>query len=189
VSEASKRGRTARRKGISFERDLVHQLREIFGDSPEIKRNIQPRGGRPDAAPDVECPELWVEAKSTKSPHLVQGIRQASAETDGRIPVCVNKITNEDTYAVLRWDDLRTILRDWVELRSREGALLRAVRVCGGVAQTANRLNVSESTVYRWIQGSTAGRTVPIEQALEIETVTEGQVRAEDLRTELRRVR
>ena len=51
-------GARSRRKGASYERELVHRFREAMPGA-DVKRGFQTRSGQ--EAADVECPVFWVE--------------------------------------------------------------------------------------------------------------------------------
>ncbi|MHB8368883.1 MAG: Cro/CI family transcriptional regulator [Leptospirales bacterium] len=55
----------------------------------------------------------------------------------------------------------------------------RAVAIVGGQSALARELGVSQTTVWKWLNGI---RKVPGPRALEIERMTGGQVTAEELR-------
>ena len=93
-------GRRSRTKGASYERELVHVFRDAMPGA-EVKRGLQPRGAHQDSVPDVDCPIYWVEAKRGKKPNPRAALKQAEADTDGRIPVAVIR-DDETAFVVMR---------------------------------------------------------------------------------------
>ena len=63
-------------------------------------------------------------------------------------------------------------------------AIERAVKIVGGQAVLATQLGVSQATVSKWLRRLNAVR---LENALEIERVTHGRVRAFEIRPDLER--
>ena len=61
-------------------------------------------------------------------------------------------------------------------------AIRKAVDLVGGNSKLSKLLSVRPPTVSQWISGV---RQVPIERCIQIEDVTKGQVRCEDLRPDI----
>lgn len=122
TAEASKRGRRSRRKGKVWERELVHELRPVFGDG--VKRGFQSRCGRDGC--DVEGTPYWVEAKHGKLVNLRAALRQAIEATDGRPVVVVAKDDRTEPVVAMR-------LADWLQMAgSAHGFAVLAKRVLDG---------------------------------------------------------
>lgn len=80
-------GARSRRKGASYEREVVHRFREAMPGA-DVKRGFQTRSGQ--EAADVECPVFWVESKRGKKPNMRGALAQAiKAAPDGRVPIAV----------------------------------------------------------------------------------------------------
>lgn len=101
----SQRGRRSRTKGKVWERAVAALLRPIFGD--QAKRGFQSRSGRDGC--DVEGTPYWLECKHGTLVNLRAALKQAIADTDGRVPVVVAKDDRSTPMAVMR-------LSDWLEL-------------------------------------------------------------------------
>ena len=96
-------GRTSRRKGAQYERDVAAQLREALPHlADHIRRGIgQARSGS--EVPDVDgVPGVWLECKHRKNISAEAALRQAEEATDGRLPVAICKRDHQDAYVVMR---------------------------------------------------------------------------------------
>lgn len=104
-------GNTSRQKGKRGERELARLLTE---QGFEARRGVQYRGG-PDS-PDVLCPDLpdlHFEVKRTERLRLYDAVEQAVAEAgDNQVPVVAHRRNRHGWVAVLRLEDLLTILRE-----------------------------------------------------------------------------
>ena len=60
-------------------------------------------------------------------------------------------------------------------------ALEKVIEIYGNQSELAGKIGVSKMTITHWKR-----RGVPIERALELERLTNGQVKASDLRSELK---
>ncbi|TPV96208.1 MAG: hypothetical protein B7733_05730 [Myxococcales bacterium FL481] len=98
MSAASKRGRSSRRRGHDFEREIARKYRSA---GFEARRGIQSRDG--DEAADVEGTPWWVETKysSVRHPNPVAAFRQATEATDGRPPIVWTKLAGGDTLVTM----------------------------------------------------------------------------------------
>lgn len=99
------RGRGARIKGATFER----QLAKYFTDnSPlEAKRGIgQTRNGGAEVS-DVDMPIIHVEAKRHKRCNIKAALKQAieDANVNGKIPVAITKDDRADILCTMRLED------------------------------------------------------------------------------------
>ena len=103
------RGRGARIKGATFER----QLAKYFTDNTvlEAKRGIgQTRSGGAEVS-DVDMPIIHVEAKRHKRCNIKAALRQAieDASVNGKIPVAITKDDRADILCTMR-------IAEWIEL-------------------------------------------------------------------------
>jgi hypothetical protein len=109
-------GARSRRKGASYERELVHRFREAMPGA-EVRRGLQSRSG--DEVADVEVPVFWVEAKRGKQPNIRAALRQAQAAAPkGRIPIGVVRDDRAEATVTLTLDDFLEFVREWWEGRS-----------------------------------------------------------------------
>jgi hypothetical protein len=84
-SKASKKGKSAKIKGASFERLVANYLAAVWSSA---RRGI----GQARAAgevPDVDGTPFWPEIKHRKVVNVYAALRQALAATDGRMPVAI----------------------------------------------------------------------------------------------------
>ena len=109
-------GARSRRKGASYERELVHRFREVMPGA-EVRRGLQSRSG--DEVADVEVPVFWVEAKRGKQPNMRAALRQAQAAAPkGRVPIAVVRDDRAEATVTLTLDDFLEFVREWWEGRS-----------------------------------------------------------------------
>ena len=100
-------GKSSRRKGHDFEREIARQLREVFGDG--VHRGFQSRSGG--EAPDVEVPYFWIECKRGQRTNIKAALEQAmSAMGPGKIALAVCKDDKQPATATLLLDDLLDLL-------------------------------------------------------------------------------
>jgi len=110
-------GARSRRKGIRYERELVHRFREAMPGA-DIKRGFQSRSG--EEAADVECPVFWVESKRGKKPNMRAALTQAiQAALDGRVPIAVVRDDRAEATVTLLLDDFLDLVEEWWGLRTR----------------------------------------------------------------------
>lgn len=67
--------------------------------------------------------------------------------------------------------------------RKENIALRKAALFFGGVINLSKKLQLDNSQVYRWLYKE---RQIPIKDALQIEILTKGKIKAEELRPDLR---
>ena len=67
-------------------------------------------------------------------------------------------------------------------MNKKHDAIKQACEALGGVTALANAIGVRAPTVSQWISGS---RPIPEKRCPQIERVTEGRVRCEDLRPDV----
>lgn len=109
------RGRGARIKGATFER----QLAKYFTDNTifEAKRGIgQSRMGGSEVS-DVDMPIIHVEAKRHKRCHIKSALKQAIADANinGKIPVAITKDDREEILCTMLLDDWIQFFNAFVE--------------------------------------------------------------------------
>jgi hypothetical protein len=99
------RGRSARIKGATFERDLAKYFTE--NTSLDAKRGIgQTRSGGAEVS-DVDIPYVHVEAKRQKRCRIKSAMEQAVADANvnGKLPVAVTRDDRSDILCTMRLDD------------------------------------------------------------------------------------
>jgi len=104
-SNMAGRGRSARVKGATFERDLA----KYFTENTELtaKRGIgQTRSGGAEVS-DVDIPIVHVEAKRQKRCRIKAAMAQAieDANVNGKLPVAITKDDRQDILCTMRLDD------------------------------------------------------------------------------------
>jgi hypothetical protein len=118
TEEASRRGRSNRRKGHDFEREVAALFRELW---PEAKRGLQSRGGTAEA-PDVEGTPFWIEVKKGAKTNIKAALEQAavacrpptpdgSQVTDTRPPLAITKDDRRKAIASMYLEDFMELLR------------------------------------------------------------------------------
>lgn len=101
----------SRRKGATYERELVKRFREAMPGAP-IRRGLQYRDGA--EAADVECPVFWVEAKRGKRPNIRKALEQArEACSKGKIPIAVVRDDRAEATATLLLEDFLEFVNEW----------------------------------------------------------------------------
>jgi hypothetical protein len=111
---ASKRGRSARRKGHSHEREIVNRLREVLPVGYNARRMLQGAGGR--GLPDVEISNdsgalFHLECKRGKRPNIPKAFQQAwDDHKPGTVPAAVTKADRDHTLVTMRWQDFTEML-------------------------------------------------------------------------------
>lgn len=111
-------GARSRRKGASYERELVHRFREAMPGA-DVKRGFQTRSGQ--EAADVECPVFWVESKRGKKPNMRAALRQAiEAAPEDRVPIAVVRDDRAEATVTLLLDDFLGLVSQWWELLGRD---------------------------------------------------------------------
>jgi hypothetical protein len=105
----------SRRKGISFERELVHRFRDAMPGA-EIRRGLQYRGTEEVA--DVDCPVFFPELKRGRKPNVRAALAQArEAAAEGRIPIAVIRDDHAEAFVALGLDDFLNFVKEWWALR------------------------------------------------------------------------
>lgn len=110
---ASKRGKSARRKGHQFERDLVIRFNEELKDF-HAERGLQSKGGRGRA--DVRLTgalhEFHCECKNALRPNISAAFGQANSDHKfGSIPTAITKTPQTIPLVTLCLDDFIAILQ------------------------------------------------------------------------------
>ncbi len=105
-------GAAERRKGIAWEREVVHVLSEVFG-SEKVHRGLQFRDGAECA--DVVVPAFHVECKRGKRTSPKSALAQATQDSAGKglWPVAVCKDDKQDPIVAMHLDDFVELLREW----------------------------------------------------------------------------
>jgi hypothetical protein len=110
-------GASSRRKGASWERELVQRFRDVMPDAT-VRRGLQFRAG--EEAPDVDCPVFWPEAKRGKQPNVRRALRQAtSAAPPGRVPIAIIGDDRAEPFVALSLDDFLELVAEWWARRDR----------------------------------------------------------------------
>lgn len=113
------RGRGARQKGFTFERDIAKALSEATGH--EWKRGLgQTRGGGAEAADVIseDVPDVHVECKRQQRVSIKSAVKQAlSDRDDGDLAVVVTKDDREETLVTMTWDDWVKMFTVFLESR------------------------------------------------------------------------
>lgn len=117
---APSKGRSARIKGATFERQLAKYFTE---NSPlDAKRGIgQTRFGGAEVS-DVDMPIIHVEAKRHVRTNIKAALRQAiaDAEKNGKIPVAITRDDRAETLCTMRLDDWIHLFNAYVESLDEE---------------------------------------------------------------------
>ena len=104
-------GKAQRAKGYRFERAVVNDLKDIYGE--QVRRGWQSRFGSD--APDVEGTPYWIECKHHKRVSIKQALKQATEDSEKskepRTPLAICKDDGKDAIAVMYWSDLVELLR------------------------------------------------------------------------------
>lgn len=110
MTDASKRGRNNRLRGMAGEREACDLLHSEFGVA--AKRNLnQSRDGGDDI---LHCGPVAVEVKRQKKLAIRRWMEQAEASCDTRLPIvmCREDGDRKDWLVILRWQDARRLLRE-----------------------------------------------------------------------------
>ncbi len=109
-------GKSSRRKGHDWERDVARQMRDIFGD--RVKRGWQVREGTD--APDVDGTPFWIECKKGKKTNIRAALLQAQDAAghlhgagDNRPPLAVCKDDGMRATATMYLDDFLDLVKEW----------------------------------------------------------------------------
>ena len=105
-------GAAERRKGIAWEREVVHLLSEVFG-SEKVHRGLQFRDGAECA--DVVAPAFHIECKRGKRTNPKAALQQASQDSIGKgvWPVAICKEDRSPATVTLFFEDFAELLREW----------------------------------------------------------------------------
>lgn len=85
LSPQARAGRRGQAKGASFERDTAEYLREFY---PGAKRSLVQRRDAREGS-DVWGTPFWVEAKFQNNVNIIGAVKQALADSEGKMPVLV----------------------------------------------------------------------------------------------------
>jgi hypothetical protein len=111
-------GAASRRKGIVWEREVVHVLAQVFGED-KVHRGLQYRDGSECA--DVVVPAFHVECKRGIRTNPRAALAQATEDSAGKglWPIAVCKDDKEEPFVVMPLDDFVDLLREWWATRTR----------------------------------------------------------------------
>lgn len=102
-------GRSSRRKGHGWEREVARQLRAIFGDG--VRRTIQSRAGTAEGS-DVQGTPFRIEAKfHRRQPSIPAALQQAAGAPGDSPPLAVTKCNHMPAIASMYWEDFLALLR------------------------------------------------------------------------------
>lgn len=104
-------GRSQRRKGSAYEREVAKRFSEALG--VEVKRHI---GQARDGGEDIQAGPYTIECKrrariATVSGWMEQAVTAAQRRTPAGVPVVVARQDHGESLAILRLDDLLALLR------------------------------------------------------------------------------
>jgi Holliday junction resolvase len=102
-------GSFSRNKGKTGERELAHELTRVMGVS--ARRGVQFQGGP--GSPDVvaDLPGIHIECKRTERFRLYEALEQAVEDAGHNIPVVLHRQNRQPWVAVIRLDDLPTLIQ------------------------------------------------------------------------------
>jgi hypothetical protein len=115
VTNKSRQGRANRRKGIEFERKLIHLLRDRLPGWTIPDRGMQVRGGRgePDVSATCGGLALHIECKTGAAPGLKAALAQAERDRNPHaIPVGVCHWLRGETLVCLSLDSFIELLAE-----------------------------------------------------------------------------
>lgn len=121
------RGRGARQKGASFEREIA----KILSSTGFVfKRGLgQARGGGQEIA-DVTCdllPELHFELKCQQRPNITGAYEQALRDAPQKIKIVITKADRAPTLVTMELTEWLPLFTQWVQPPNAVSALLQAV--------------------------------------------------------------
>lgn len=103
-----KRGKTNRRKGHNFERQVANDLKEIF---PEAKRHLEYQASECQGVDIDNTGKYRIQCKNTKKYVPVNTIKEIKCHPT-EVPVVVCKAAWEPSMAILPWEELKVLLRN-----------------------------------------------------------------------------
>ena len=110
-------GRSSRRKGHNFEREVANLFKEIM-PGQNIRRGFQMRDGS--EAPDVIMPIFWPECKRGKKPNIRAALKQSANDAKkGYIPIAIVKDDREAATVTILLEDFLGIVEEWWNLLGR----------------------------------------------------------------------
>lgn len=111
-------GRSQRRKGHNFEREVARIMRRWF---PEAKRGYQTRGGGKEQADVINTP-YHIECKVGKKPNIKAAYQQACEDTQGEPPVAITKWDREEPLVTMSLGLFLNMLDDIWEVHNAENS-------------------------------------------------------------------
>ena len=116
MSNPSKKGKTACRKGKEFETAVANALCALKPGA-KGKRNLQSQGNNT-GNPDIKVTGLdafHVECKAVETFNLKKAMQQATSECASRIPLVVHKYNRTPWTATLLFEDATSAAVAWLE--------------------------------------------------------------------------
>lgn len=108
-----KSGKTARRKGHNFEREVAKMLRAYY---PDAKRQLEYQEG---LGFDISgTGDLSVQCKVGKSFKIEKALKEA--EREGFIPMAITKRDREDIVVSLYWKDFEFFLVSYLDKHNKK---------------------------------------------------------------------
>jgi hypothetical protein len=108
--QASKRGKSSRRKGHQFERDVANALKGIF---PGARRHLEYQGEEADGRDIVGTGKFKFQCKRLKKYSPVTAISEIQCAPElGDVPILVTAGDFLPALAVLPFDDLLRLLKN-----------------------------------------------------------------------------
>lgn len=108
-----KSGKTARRKGHNFEREVAKLLRQYY---PNAKRQLEYQEG---VGFDIaETGDLSVQCKVGKSFKIEKALKEA--ERPDKIPMAITKRDREDIVVSLYWKDFEFFLVSYLDTKRKK---------------------------------------------------------------------
>jgi len=113
------RGRSARVKGATFERDLAKYITE--NTNVEAKRGIGQTCSGGAEVSDVDIPVFHIEAKRQKRCRIKAAMQQAieDSNVNGKIPVAITRDDRADTLCTMLLDDWIKLFNDYMDLKNK----------------------------------------------------------------------
>lgn len=104
-------GRTSRRKGHNFERELVNFFKEKL--ECEASRGLQSQGAVvPDVLLHFKQFVIWVEAKIGKRPNIKAALEQAERDSGEEISIAITKWDRDVPIVSMRIDSFIKLLKE-----------------------------------------------------------------------------
>lgn len=110
-------GKTSRRKGASYERDLARQFREMGWN--EAKRHLEYQGQEAEEGRDLDGTQPWaVQAKCWGKNPSITAIEEITLSNGYEIPLAILKRSKAGQQplevAVLHWEDFKRLIAEMI---------------------------------------------------------------------------